>query len=332
MMRLLLTLYLAGFLVSISAQDPTPPENVYGQDLRTWLMDNWYSPWHTDLGYSPARELMFGTIDAEGGLVTCIYTGFTQPASVTTFPDPINTEHTVPQSLFNSQLPMRSDLHHLYPTHMLANTRRGSLPFGENPDNQVDEWLVSIGNTYSESSSIPSSDINDYSEVIFNEAFEPREVQKGNVARAIFYFYTMYPETEGGIEAIAELNTLYDWHQMDPPDALEVERDEEIQMFQGNYNPYIRIPELVGPAWGFVTSLEEVDEIFVSLHPNPTQDILRVKTDAQVIGLQCINVLGQEEVIPYINGVADVRNLCKGIYVLCIATEKGPTSVTFVKE
>ena len=84
------------------AQDPTPPTDLSGQELRDWLRENWYLPWHNDLGYGPARTAMFGTIDNEGGLLECVYSGFTQPAEMVTFPDPINTEHTVPQSFFNS--------------------------------------------------------------------------------------------------------------------------------------------------------------------------------------------------------------------------------------
>ncbi|NNK80844.1 MAG: hypothetical protein HKO93_05055 [Flavobacteriales bacterium] len=238
------------------SQDPTPPNGLTGTDLRDWLRDNWYTPWHNDLGYSGARIAMFGTIDNEDGVLECVYSGFTQPAEEVTFPDPINTEHTVPQSFFDSQLPMRSDIHHLFTTHSQANSTRGSLPFGEVNDNQADEWLIGSAGNYSESSNIPSSDIDDYSEIQFNVYFEPREVNKGNTARAIFYFYTMYPDV-GDITSVADINTLFAWHQNDPPDAMEIERDEQIQAEQGNYNPYVRLPELVDQAWDINISLNE---------------------------------------------------------------------------
>ena len=42
----------------------------------------------------------------------------------------LNCEHTVPQSYFNKQEPMRSDLHHLYSCDFQDNSRRGSTKYG----------------------------------------------------------------------------------------------------------------------------------------------------------------------------------------------------------
>ena len=43
------------------------------------------------------------------------------------------------------------------------------------------------------SNSIPNQFIDEYSEVDNdNEKFEPREDVKGNIARSMFYFYTIY--------------------------------------------------------------------------------------------------------------------------------------------
>ena len=63
---------------------------------------------------------------------------------------------------------------------------RADFPFAEIPDNETDTWyyLTLTLNT------IPSSNIDLYSERR-NGFFEPREDHKGNVARAMFYFYTM---------------------------------------------------------------------------------------------------------------------------------------------
>ena len=41
----------------------------------------------------------------------------------------------------------------------------------------------------------------------------------------------------------ALLNALLAWHAADPPDAAERDRNEVIQSFQGNRNPYIDHPE-----------------------------------------------------------------------------------------
>lgn len=42
----------------------------------------------------------------------------------------LNCEHVVPQSWYNKQEPMRSDLHHLYSSDIQANSRRGNTPYG----------------------------------------------------------------------------------------------------------------------------------------------------------------------------------------------------------
>src|SRR5690606_6906717 len=126
-------------------------------------------------------------------------------------PDPINCEHTVPQSFFNEAEPMKSDIHHLFPTYSNWNSTRSNYPFAEINDNSTTKWMYLTTST----SSIPSSNIDLYSEYA-SSTFEPREDHKGDVARAIFYFYTMYPTQAGSISAVADINELYDWHLADP--------------------------------------------------------------------------------------------------------------------
>ena len=331
-MRKILLGFLFFFSISaISAQDPTPPEGLEGLPLRTWLMDNWYTPWHSTLGYTPARELMYGTIDANGGQIYCVYTGFHQASSVTSFPDPINTEHTVPQSWFNSMEPMKSDIHHIFPTHMDANTARGSLPFGEVPDNQTDDWFIGDGTGITVTSSIPSSNIDDYSEVAFNEHFEPKEASKGNTARAVFYFYTMYPNTGAGITDVADLNTLYQWHMQDPVDAQEIARDDMVQQYQGNYNPYIHSPELVSIAWGFPTGLSTSNIVEFSMYPIPAEDQVSITCADVIQNIQIIDALGSVHSASWSKASVDISALSPGIYSLMLTTVSGSSVKRFIK-
>ncbi len=325
-MKFCLLVFLMCYALIGVAQDPTPPSELEGLELREWLKDNWYSPWHNDLGYDSAREEMFGFIDAEGGNIECVYSGFQQAAEFTTYPDPMNTEHTVPQSFFDEGLPMRSDIHHLFPTHGQANSTRGNLPFGEVPDNQADEWIYSNGSNYQNGGSIPSSNIDGYSEVAFNEFFEPREEQKGNTARAIFYFYTMYvDEIESGLQDISsagDLETLYTWHVMDPPDALEIERDAEIQAVQGNYNPYIRMPELAAPAWGFISSVDEYQlELQVIVDQN--SETISILNDEHILVLTVLNSLGQFVITEENSSEIAIDDLESGSYILRVEAADG---------
>ncbi len=80
------------------------------------------------------------------------------------------------------------------------------------------------------------------------------KVSKGNVARAIFYFYTMYPTQAGSINDIVsdgDLDVLYQWHLDDPVDGAEITRNNRAEERQGNRNPYIDYPDAVASAWGF---------------------------------------------------------------------------------
>ena len=42
-----------------------------------------------------------------------------------------NREHTIPQSVFNSNFPERSDAHFVIPSDKYVNAQRGNLPYGE---------------------------------------------------------------------------------------------------------------------------------------------------------------------------------------------------------
>lgn len=234
----------------VLAQPPvpaTPPTDLSGQALRNWLKQNWYDSKHSSLGYDGARNAMYTFIDKRpDGRLYCVYSGFN--VSATSNPSPINCEHSIPQSWFNQASPMRADIHHLYPTHQDVNSARGSDPFGEIPDNQTVRWYIGSTSWPGPQSNIPSSNIDAYSEDT-NSSFEPREDHKGDLARAAFYFYTMYPSQAGAITRLASLNTLYQWHIQDPVSDWERGRNTRTATRQGNYNPYINFPEIIARAW-----------------------------------------------------------------------------------
>lgn len=239
---------------STSSDWPQPPEGLEGDSMRAWLKEHWYDGTHRTLGYDAARRAMYAVIDvAADGRVYGVYSGFSEPAQDTTFLDPINAEHTVPQSWFGRSDPMKSDIHHLFPTHKDVNSARGSDPFGEIPDATTSRWYgLKDDGRLAKLDAVPEADVDAFSEDRPDE-FEPREGQKGDTARAVFYFYTMYPGRARPIEQLAEdgLQTLYEWHQQDPPDVWERQRNDRIEAEQGDRNPYVDHPELVCRAWGF---------------------------------------------------------------------------------
>jgi endonuclease I len=86
------------------------------------------------------------------------------------------------------------------------------------------------------------------------DEFEPAEAHKGDLARAVFYFCSVYPGRAGDIGRISQdgLDMLFQRHQKDLPDAWERQRNGRIEAVQGNRNPFVDHPEWVCRAWGFV--------------------------------------------------------------------------------
>jgi len=246
-MKILFTIVIQ-LLFIISSIAAVPPSELKCTALQEWLKANTYDNIHVTLGYTEARKKMYSIIDNSNDSIECVYGGFkvfNQRGNEITFPNPINTEHTIPQSLFNSLDPMISDIHHLYPSFQDWNTERGNNRFADIPDGSTTKWMYK--NT--SRSSIPPSNINAYSESN-GTVFEPRESHKGNVARSLFYFYTMYQNSGSEITDVANVSTLLAWHILDPVDAKEILRNQEAALYQGNENPYISMPELVDRAWG----------------------------------------------------------------------------------
>ena len=234
------------------------------------------------LSYNAARDEMYADLDNVGGDVTCVYTGrvatFNTRAGATS--NNFNCEHTFPQGFFNENLPMKSDIHHLFSTDITANSERGNLPFGvvSNPS-----WQV--GGSKKNSST-----------------FEPRDAQKGSTARAMMYFvlrYQDYSNHFAGQEAI-----LRQWHHQYPPSVQDSLRNEGIYQLQNNRNPFTdypqfaeRITNLVGatsappqPALYVVDTVEvQFDSLISSTRPYRLYVVNYGNTAVPVSGFQFSN-------------------------------------------
>ena len=74
---------------------------------------------------------------------------------------------------------------------------------------------------------------------------------KGDVARIIFYMLTRYSQSDSnGVTKVAQsMNMLLEWNELDPVDALEIQRNKVAEGIQGNRNPFIDYPELADAIW-----------------------------------------------------------------------------------
>ena len=79
------------------------------------------------------------------------------------------------------------------------------------------------------------------------KVFQPPRSHRGNVARAMFYFSVRY---KIAIDPIQE-HYLREWHNADPVDSKELLRNDRIREIQGNSNPFIEYPSLVGKIQDF---------------------------------------------------------------------------------
>lgn len=203
--------------------------------LLSFTQQNYFS-----LGYNLARDKMFEYIDDYNNddTIECVYTGVKIKAANRTEAQNqgFDTEHTWPQSFFNSAEPMRSDLYHLYPTLASANNARSNYHFG----------IVVSNITWQQGGSKRGYDYQN--EIVF----EPRDVHKGNVARSIFYFVVRFGN-QGVYLAPKEENVLRLWNSTDTVDQKERIRNQRIKSFQNIFNPFIDHPEFVERIRSFYT-------------------------------------------------------------------------------
>lgn len=181
---------------------------------------------------------------ANANNVILLYQGTSMPASNNGGGvDQWNREHVWAKSHgdFGTATGPGTDIHHLRPTDVTVNSARGNLDFDE-------------GGT--ENSEAPGN----YAD---GDSWEPRDADKGDVARMIFYMSVRYdggdgwPDLEvndatgnGSAPHIGKLSVLLEWNAADPPSAAELRRNDLIQQqFQGNRNPFIDHPEWADSIW-----------------------------------------------------------------------------------
>lgn len=346
-MRLFLALIFSFWTLQLTAQNDYIHPSKTGDELIDSLQLN-YSV-SNPLGYRSARDQMYGSnnIDNTDGTISGVYTGFTitvaqntNTARTESFDKGINTEHTWPQGMFDSDEPMRGDIHHLFPTREDVNNARASLPFAEIPDQNTSKWYRNSSNQ----TSVPTSNIDEYSELLSGSSFEVREDHKGNTARAIFYFWTIYQDESKVADDASFFNGMKDvlltWHDLDPVDQAEVDRSLGAESAQGNRNPFVHDTTLVRRAFfgGMPVSNEEVvlnTPDVVSLnqnYPNPfnpsTVISYRLKK-AQNVTLSVFDQLGRRVALLH-NGTAtsgensvtfDASSLGSGVYFYRLTTE-----------
>jgi len=189
-------------------------ENMYGSDLETALqaivsqMDG--------VSYDDARQILDET-DRDPENPDNLILIYTRLSSYGEWGGSWNREHIWPQSLLGvdtdgSDVHEGTDLHNLVPANPGENSSRGNKYYG-------------------------------------SDGYLPPEEVRGDVARMLFYMDVRYDGLTlvDGVPAtheMGDLETLLQWHLADPVDDFEYNRNDVIEVYQGNRNPFIDYPHL----------------------------------------------------------------------------------------
>ena len=159
---------------------------------------------------------------------------------------------------------------------------------------------------------------------------------KGDVARSVLYMEIRYNglQVVNGFPSITgqlgDLATLLDWHRNDPPDDFEMNRNNIVYNWQFNRNPFIDQPLMVeyiwgtniGDTWMQSLSIDEGEELKVSVYPNPTNGRvyisgLNTETNIEVFSIEGKLLKTYKAVEDYID-----LDLASGLYMLKLISDK----------
>lgn len=244
--------------------------------------------------------------------------------------DCYNREHTFCDSWLGKASPQRSDAYHIVPTDGYVNNRRSSYPHGK---------VASASWTSTNGSKLGTSDATTgYSGTVF----EPIDEYKGDFARMYFYVSTRYESKiagwvgNGSAGEILAGNTypaykswfyglMLKWNTQDPVSQKEITRNNAIEVYQHNRNPFIDHPELAefiwgthrGEPWLLTAGVEDLNVEF-SISPNPAQSELTINTNEMNLGYTIYNLNGQILQAEQLNidHSISINKLDKGMYLL----------------
>lgn len=161
----------------------------------------------------------------------------------------------------------------------------------------------------------------------------------GDVARALFYMATRYNAlslvngnpANTTVGQLGDLALLLEWNHTDPSDDFEMNRNNYIETWQHNRNPFIDYPNLADYIWGIHTgepwfsslSTTSFNEDRVEVYPNPAKDYFIVTGVSNTAQIEIYNQFGQLVLQKQFNNDSNkiYFNLEKGIYLTKITSE-----------
>ncbi len=151
-----------------------------------------------------------------------------------------NREHVWPQSKLPNEI-SKDDVHNLRPCNPSVNSSRGNSRF-----------------TYSNG----SSEYGNHN----TGGWYPGDEDRGDIARIVMYMTIMW---EINIDLVGNIQLFLQWHEEDPVDDFEANRNNVIFQYTNNKNPFIDHPELAYRIFG-----EPSDNIYLIKILESTNNLL----------------------------------------------------------
>ncbi len=216
---------------------------------------------HTVLSYTPGVWNSLEVIDADpadpSNSVILVYSGYSALiANEYHGGSPTGTwdrEHLWCQSFFANDSKLQTDVFNVRPADYVVNDARG--------------------NRYYDITTTPRSTLAAAPGTSYdNDSWEPRDADKGAIARAIFYMAVCYDGTAGGVSTtkltlsdspdlstntFGRLSTLLAWNRQYPVTETERRRNQLIySSYQGNRNPFVDNRYLADTVFGGAASAQ----------------------------------------------------------------------------
>lgn len=228
-----------------------------------------------------------------------------------------NREHVYPKSLGQPNLGESgpgADAHHLRSSDVQMNGSRGSRKFSDGNG--------TAGNVGSN--------------------WYPGDEWKGDVARMMMYMYLRYgnqclPKNVGVGSLVATdnnmINLFLEWNAEDTVNIYETNRNNVLEVEQGNRNPFIDNPYLATIIWGGQVAQDKWDmttsvrdftfESSVTLFPNPAKENFQIITDEKSLsGVEIYNLLGDKiKQVKYSNSSISTEEFKSGVYLVKLIFE-----------
>ena len=216
-----------------------------------------------------------------------------------------------------------TDIHNLKPCDRSVNSSRGTkdYDFGGSEHSEAIECLTD------------------------SDSWEPPNSVKGDIARILFYMVVRYDPgydhnnnsfdlelvdytTPNNNEPIlGKLSSLIQWHNDDPVDDFEINRNEIIYEFQENRNPFIDHPNIVnflwgdsaGDTWNENLGLNNLSDKLI-IFPNPSSGLLNFNKTLNNEKIEVFSLKGDKILDKkVINSNSLKLDLESGVYLLKIS-------------